>query len=188
MPGKRPPKGGRASPEKLKRAELTEAALELRRAGCSYREIARELKVHVKVAHRVVTEALKEQIAKTGETAEMLVRIQRDRLEAMYLGIRQAAEAGNTRAVEVALRLLEREARLCGLDAPAKQEVKVSYSELSDEELLAEAARLRLKVGALDAPVSVPLLRLPGEAVQEAEIIPPSPASSESPPPEAEDA
>lgn len=188
MPGKRPKGGGIASPEKLKKAELQEAALELRRKGYSYREIARELKVHVKVAHKVVTDAFKEQLAKMGETSEMLVKLQMERLEAMWQGLSTNAEGGNARAIEVALRLLERQAKLCGLDAPVKQEVKVSYSELSDEELLAEASRLKLKVNLLNSPSTpavIPLLPLPGEAIQEAEVVststthPPLPASEE---------
>jgi len=176
MAGRRPKGGGKASPERLKKAELTEAALELRRKGNSYRAIARELGVTVPVAHRVVTDALKEQLARTGETAELLIRIHRDRLEAMYLGLQASAEGGNHRGVEVALKLLEREAKLLGLDAPTKQEVKVSYSELSDEELLAEASRLKLKVELLEGPVTPPLIRLPGEEVADAEIIPPPPS------------
>ncbi len=76
-------------------------------------------------------------------------------------------EKGDSRSIEVALKVLERQAKLNGLDAPAKQEVKVSYAELTDDELLAEADRLKLYVDVKVLGVDTPLL-LPGETLKQA--------------------
>lgn len=171
MPG-RPKGGGKASSQKLTKLQQTEVALDLRRRGYTFRQIAAEMKVTLRVAHRLVMDAFKQHAAQAAENSELLVRLQMERLEAMWRGLAPSAEAGNSRSIEVALRLLERQAKLLGLDAPVKQEVKVSYAELSDEELLAEADRLKLRVDINPLPVSIPLLPLPGEHIQDAEIVP----------------
>lgn len=159
----------------MTKLELTDAALDLRRRGFTFREISGELRVPLRRAHRLVKDALTEQAAKAAANAELLIQLQDARLEKMYKGLAGSAEGGNARSVEVALKLLERQAKLHGLDAPTKQEVKVAYAELSDQELLAEAERLKLRVELTQSPPQVPLLPLPGE-VFDAEVLPPSPA------------
>lgn len=155
------------SPASLTKAEQSERALELRRKGYTYREIGKEMGITYRAAHKLVTDAYREVASKASETAEQMVRLQEERIEALYKALEQQIEAGKIGAIEVAIRLLERHAKLRGLDAPAKQEVKVQFQDMTDEELLAEAERLKLSANVIDVEVlaSTPL---PGERPEQA--------------------
>lgn len=160
--GTGPKGGGRVNPKSLDRLEKTDRALELRRCGHTYREIARELRITLRQAHKLVTDAFKATQRHAKEQSDELVQIQSDRLEAMYKALAPKLEKGGeglARAIEVGIKVLERQAKLHGLDQPAKQETTVTYHHLSDAELIDEARKLRLDVH-LHPPQSV---LLPGE-------------------------
>ena len=152
---------GRATPDSLTLAEKSARAVELRRLGHTYREIAREMGITQREAHRLVTKVFAETRKAAQENAAEYIQLHNERLEHLYRALVTRHKDGylDPRMVEVALKVLERQAKLNGLDAPVKQEVKVAYQGLTDDELLAEAHRQRLDVKVLG--VSGPLL--PGE-------------------------
>ena len=99
------------------------SALDLRITGMSYRAIAAELGCSVSKAYDDVSAALAKLEAESAEKAAEVRRIELDRIDVMLKGIWPEAEAGDARKIETALKLMERRAKLLGIDAPTKQEV-----------------------------------------------------------------
>ncbi len=118
-------KGGRngkvTSPEtaaaKLKAAK----ALELRMEGKTFEAIAQEAGYNSKQA---AYDAVKRSIdAITREPATDLLKLDLERLDAMW-GIHYLnAQVGDVQALAACMKIMERRARLLGLDAPVKQEL-----------------------------------------------------------------
>lgn len=130
-----------------------EAVAGLRTNGYTLEEIARELKISVATAHRDlvrVREIWKDRMAQSYEVhvAEAAARLDR---------LRKALEPGLARgtatAIDAAVRVEERHARLIGLDKPVEQRVTISIEAID-----AEIARLKAK---RDLPV------LEGEIIAE---------------------
>jgi DNA-binding transcriptional MerR regulator len=98
--------------------ERQRRAVELRSAGVTYDEIAKALGYsNRKGAWKAVDAALKKTLR---EATEALREIERERLDQMLKAIWQRVLKGEPKAIEVALRISERRARLDGLDAPKK--------------------------------------------------------------------
>ncbi len=150
---------GRATPTSMVKLDKTSQAMKLRREGNTYREIAREMKITLREAHKLVTTAYKEAAHKTQETLDQMVALHNDRLDWMLKNLVREIEGGSARAIEVAIKLLDRQAKLLGLDAPTKKEVQVRFDQMSDQELVEEAKRLRVSIEGLTGGA----LLLPGE-------------------------
>lgn len=116
-----------ASPRRIEAAEKRARALELRKAGATYDQIARQVGFSERgAAYRAVQTALLEI---TQEPAQEVRQLELERLDAMLLGLWPAARKGKEGAVDRVLRIMERRAKLLGLDAPVKAEMggKLSY-------------------------------------------------------------
>ena len=95
-------------------------ALELRKAGATYQSIADKLGYScAKGAHKAVASALK---ATLREPADGVRELEIARLDAMLLPLWRRVQNGDERAVDRVLKIMERRAKLLGLDAPAKIE------------------------------------------------------------------
>src|SRR5262245_61419517 len=68
------------------------------------------------------------------------------RLEALFAALWPQAQAGHVPSVNAAVSILDRQAKVLGLDAPARQETKLTVERMTDAELIAEAQRLGLPV------------------------------------------
>lgn len=88
-------------------------ALELRREGRNYDEIAAEMGIAAPSAHRLVSSALKALVA---EPARDVQRLEVERLDTLLSAVWPLATAGELPAIDRALRIAERRARLLGLD------------------------------------------------------------------------
>ena len=107
-------------------------ALELRKAGVTYEVIAGQLGyANASGARKAVLSALK---ATLREPAAELRELELARLDAMLLPLWRPVQAGDEKAVDRALRIMERRARLLGLDrktaegeAPDTVKVVVEY-------------------------------------------------------------
>lgn len=98
------------------KAERRRKALELRKAGASYEQIATQLKYANKsTVWRDVREAIRSIYA---EPAQDVLRIELGRLDVMLLGVWSKAKAGDCQAIDRVLRIQERRAAYEGLDAP----------------------------------------------------------------------
>lgn len=111
-----------ASPRRIDAAEKRARALDLRKAGATYDQIAQQLGYANRGnAQRAVQTALKEI---TAEPARDVLTLELERLDAMLLGLWPQARRGNLGAVDRVLRIQERRARLLGLDSPARFSVE----------------------------------------------------------------
>jgi hypothetical protein len=107
-------------------------ALELRKAGVTYEVIAGQLGyANASGARKAVVSALK---ATLREPAAELRELELARLDAMLLPLWRRVQAGDEKAIDRALRIMERRARLLGLDrktaegeAPDTVKVVVEY-------------------------------------------------------------
>lgn len=114
------------------RRERMAQALRLREDGASYRAIAARLEVSERQAWLDVTDALKEI---TREPAEEVLTLELARLDNLYLiAYAKARTEQEPAAINSALRVMERRARLLGLDqlqtGDATQAVRTLLDEL----------------------------------------------------------
>jgi hypothetical protein len=120
---------GQSGESEVHVAETMRQAVELRRAGHSYRTIAAELGCNVATAYKRVRQALAD-IPK--EAADELRTIEQDRLDTALERLEPAALEGDVRAIAEQRLIGESRRRLLGLDAPSKGEMKVT-TELPDD-------------------------------------------------------
>ena len=113
-------------------------AAELRRDGLSYRQIAKAMGCSVAGAHDMVRRALREAVR---EPADCLRTLELERLDSLYAKVMTIVETGSTKevlnAIDRALRIMERRSKLLGLDAPLKQDLRITDSLDSEIERLA---------------------------------------------------
>ena len=138
----------KTSPETSRAKVRAAKALELRMEGKTFAEIAKEVPYNSpQAAHDAVKRALQ---AITREPAEELLKLDLERLDVMW-GIHYLnAQAGDVHALAACMKIMERRARMLGLDAPARTELTgknggpietKTERDLTDEELAAELAR-----------------------------------------------
>ena len=141
--------------------ERRRKALELRKAGANYQQIADRLGLANKsMAWQAVHAAIRDIVR---EPAEAVLTIELARLDALLLGVWTAAKAGDVRAIDRALRIMERRSAYLGLDAPKRTEhtgkdggpIELDLSKLTE----AQIDRL------LEARTGADLDRLLAEAV-----------------------
>jgi len=90
-------------------------------AGVSLRDIARQLNVGKDALNRHrthLTDALRTRDEDRLESAALVKRLELERLDELFRAWWPAAIAGKSRAAAIILRIMERRARLEGLDAP----------------------------------------------------------------------
>ncbi len=134
---------GRAKTGKYNISKLQQEtkALELRLQGLTLEEIAKKTGFWKdrRGAYRAVTTALKRATEDNNELADELRTLELERLDKYLTTLKAKIRKGDTRAIDTALRIMDRRAKLLGLDAPAKSEVDVNVSELPREQLIAGA-------------------------------------------------
>ena len=153
--------GSRAN-KLLRRVE----ALNLRITGHDYRVIAEELGVSVKTAYYDVQDALAYLAKHERQLAERIRALELARCDAMQACLWPSIESGDAESVEVALKVMERRAKLLGLDAPT--EVIVTKRPLATVPLAELRAKVAGALAKLDRRLDQPRL-------------PPAPASADTP-------
>jgi hypothetical protein len=99
-------------------------AMAMRKAGASYDLISSELGITPQGAAKVVKRCLERIEKKTREDTEHVLVMELARLDAMLMGLWDKARRGHEGAVDRVLRIMERRARLLGLDAPSRSQVQ----------------------------------------------------------------
>ena len=94
----------------------------MRILGATYRQIAAQLGVNERTAYYDVQEALGSLDAVVKQKAERLRDLEAARLDRLNLALAPGIKAGNPSAIMAAVRVMERRAKLFGLDAPTKIE------------------------------------------------------------------
>ena len=127
----------------LQTAERRAFVLERRAAGDSWPQVAAAA-VHTfgaerlpnhwseRYAHKDFTRELERRQEENAETAEHLRDLQQVRIERMLQGLWSKAITGEEAAVDKALKLLQRQAKLFGLDEPERFEQAVSVLQSAD--------------------------------------------------------
>jgi hypothetical protein len=99
-------------------------ALELRKAGATYAQIAKQLGyANEGGAHKAVGRALNVAIKQRNIVAEDVRELELQRLDQMLLGLWADAKAGKWHAIDRVLKIMERRSAYLGLDAPKKTEL-----------------------------------------------------------------
>jgi hypothetical protein len=97
-------------------------ALDLRTAGARYRQIGAQLGVSYQTAYRDVQVALGEIATLQAGKAEKLRELELERCDKLTLALSPKARAGDEKSVRAVLAVMDRRAKLLGLDAPTKLE------------------------------------------------------------------
>lgn len=149
---RRPGNGAKTSPETTAAKKRAARALELRMEGKTFAEIAKEVPYNSpQAAYDAIKRALD---AVTREPAEELLKLELERLDVLWQIQYLNAQGGDVQALAGCMKIMERRARMLGLDAPARTEVTgkdggpiqtKTERDLTDEELAAELARHGLK-------------------------------------------
>lgn len=130
------PRESLTSPNRIRAAERARQALELRKGGATYDTIAQKAGYRTAGgAYRAIQRAMLKIIQ---EPAEDVRKLELMRLDRMFLAIWTEAKRGDLSAVEKALAIMARRAKLLGLDAPTTMlhmEVTVDWDSLTREEL-----------------------------------------------------
>jgi chemotaxis protein histidine kinase CheA len=113
----------KTSERRLKAAERQREALQLRAAGRTFEDIAKELGYRgPSGAYRAVQAGLKKTLQ---EPADELRRVECERLDRLMEALwERAIVRGNVAAVDRVLRIMERRSRLLGLDAPSRLQLE----------------------------------------------------------------
>lgn len=132
----------------------TKQAMQMRVDGYDYSEIAYQLGYGTaEAAAKDVHEALEEEFLENQQySSEILRMIELKRLNTMYNALLPGISRGNSRAVDVGVKISDRIAKMSGLDAPVRTEVVEMHM------VDAEIERLRREIAqrtplALEAPV-----------------------------------
>lgn len=107
-----------------RKLEHQRQALELRRAGLGYESIGTKLGLGKSQAHRLVIAALAESRAQVAANADDLRAEELSRLDAMLTGLWPSARNGAGASVDRVIKIMERRAKLLGLDAPERKRLE----------------------------------------------------------------
>ena len=107
--------------DRVRKMERQVKAMDLRRSGLTYQEIANKLGVSLETAHSAVKAGMNEIAEHIRGDAAVLAAEEVARLDAMMVGLWTQARTGHLGAVDRVLRIMERRARLLGLDAAPKR-------------------------------------------------------------------
>lgn len=139
--------GPRRAARHLRFVERQQTALELRKQGFTYKEIAKHLEVSVEGARKAVKKAISNLEDRISESAAEVRRLELERLDRMLIRVWQQAVPPdvnmppNLKAIEQVLKIMDRRSRYLGLDAAQKHEI------LSVDAIDEEIKRLEAELG-----------------------------------------
>jgi DNA-binding transcriptional MerR regulator len=111
------------SPQKLNAAVRRQQIVRLRIAGASMEAIRQQVGLSVAGVYKAYHVALEEQRESLAEDLQELRQLEAIRLDEMLLALWPSVQRGNTHAVEKAIAIGARRAKLLGLDAPTQTTV-----------------------------------------------------------------
>lgn len=136
----------------LKSQDHAARAVTMRRRGLTYDAIGRALGMTRQSAHALVQGAMKAAAAELKEEATEVVALDLARLDELHRVAWKAAKGGDLAAMDRVLKVMERRAKLLGLDAPTRSEVTgANGGPLAIEDV---RARLIARIAALAAPAA----------------------------------
>lgn len=143
-----------------RKLDRTHAAMRLKIQGLDYPEIAQNLGYSSAAeAAKDVRDALEQELLINEQhSSEVLRMIELKRLNTLYNALMGGVERGNTRAIEIAVKVSERISKLTGAEAPQKVEMATLESvsqeiERVKQEIAARQKALSQENEVLDAEV-----------------------------------
>lgn len=121
-----PPARGKLAIAQATSAETTIEMLELRKQGWTYQAIGDKFGMTAPSAYERVKKALHASVA---EPAEDVRQMELERLDHLYQKLSPKVEAGDTRAIQTALSIMDRRAKMLGLDSPVKVEADIQVTD-----------------------------------------------------------
>lgn len=114
----RAPRESKTSVRRLSAVERQLQALDLRKTGASYPQIARALGYKSPSGAFQAVNAALERVVR--EPAEEVRALELERLDRLQFAAWPAASQGDVKAIDAILRIMKRRAELLGLDAPTR--------------------------------------------------------------------
>jgi hypothetical protein len=151
----------RTSPAMILADERRKRLLELRMQGKTFKQIARETGLSLSNAKKIVCEVVKDRTAEMDDLVRHQQELSLMRLDRMVEALWPRASEGHVESVQAMIRVEERRAKLCGLDAPQRIQADVDLHALPQDELIAIAAQIGLATVMLaggTGPVALPAL------------------------------
>lgn len=111
------------SPRITNAIERRQQAVQYRIGGKTYAEIGKLLGVTAQASHGLVVRALELTAKQTAESADILRKIEIERLEFMRNAIWGSVIKGDLLAIDRALRISKRFSEITGIDAPVAQKI-----------------------------------------------------------------
>jgi predicted transcriptional regulator len=105
---------------KLVAAENRLQAIELRKSGLTLKAISYELGVSTTMVHKYINTELRDLAEETKSTVIEMRQLELERLDIMMMGLWEQSESGDVAAIDRVLKIMERRAKLLGLDSPQK--------------------------------------------------------------------
>lgn len=109
-----------SSQRRITAREREAQALELRKGGATLEQIGQALGINRSTAKRALDRALQRLADDHREDAEQVKAVENTRLDALFMAHWPKALAGHGEATDRILRIMERRAKLNGLDGPIK--------------------------------------------------------------------
>ncbi len=126
------PTESKTSPRKMRARDREVEALNLRKSGATYDQIGKTLGITTQGAYKAIIRSLQRLNEKNTEGTEELRRLEVERLDRMLAAIWGQVLNGNQGAIDRALRIGERRAKLLGLDAPTKTDLTTDGKPITD--------------------------------------------------------
>lgn len=124
----------------IETAQKQAQAIALRLEGLPYRAIGARMGISDKNAFKHVKNALQRYRQATAETVEEVRELELQRIDELINGL--WAQRGNNRVVDTITRLMDRRAKLLGLDAPVKLDATALAALMDDNERTARVTAL----------------------------------------------
>jgi len=130
----------KTSPHNIEVLERRYRALELRKAGLSYRDISRVIQVEYNVGDKYderkawndVDDRLRDFESQVRESAGQILQIELERLDQMLSVCMNKALGGDMKAVDRVLSIMSRRSRYLGLDKPSEYKIHDWRVEIID--------------------------------------------------------
>jgi hypothetical protein len=110
-------------PKAIVTLEREAEAIELRKAGLTYAQIGEALGISEVGAHKAVGRALEKFKSEMAEQTADVRQLELQRLDALFYGVWLKAQSGDPASIGSAMKIMERRAKLLGLDAATKSEL-----------------------------------------------------------------
>ena len=121
-------KGAKARAKIPKARERELEALKYRKLGMSYQQIADRMDMSLAGAYKAVKRAIARITKEADDVAEEVRAIELQRLDELTLTYQPRAMKGDEKAAKLVIQVMDRRAKLLGIDAPSKQEISGDIS------------------------------------------------------------